>query len=318
MSLVQTEKLDIKEDKNNKQDWLEVDGTINVERVLVVAAESDPSPAQTRIKTLYSKLLVPFLFLGLMISIIMLIPRKVLRYKLILPRAYWIARAWFKRSFDVMGAIFGLLSSSVVFVLLPILIKLDSKGPVLFQQIRIGRNRRLKDRRIISLEVPFDRRKGSRRQQDLLGKPFVLYKFRSMRADAEKKTGAVWASVDDPRITKLGRILRPFHIDEIPQLVNVLRGEMSLVGPRPERPEFVTKLQEEIPEYEQRFDSKPGLTGLAQINCGYDTSTDDVKKKLGFDLDYIKNFRTRNDLRILWDTAKKIATNYKEKNGKPI
>ena len=266
----------------------------------------------------YANIMLPTVFLFAVLSIILFIPKKLLGYKSQLKDSFSLLRYVVKRVMDVMGAFFGLITSSIIMLFLPLLIKLDSKGPILFKQVRIGRNRRSTDRRVVSLDVPFERRVTDRRQQDLLGKPFKLYKFRSMRADAEKKTGAVWATMNDPRITKVGQVLRPYHIDEIPQLINVLKGEMSLVGPRPERPEFITQFKEEIPNYPSRFTSKPGLTGLAQLNCGYDTSADDVKRKLSFDLRYIRNLRIRNDMKIIWDTVLKICTNYKSKNGKPI
>jgi len=158
-------------------------------------------------------------------------------------------------------------------------VKLSSRGPVLFRQARVGRN----------------------------GKVFTLYKFRSMWVDAEARTGAVWASKDDPRVTPLGRWLRRLRIDELPQLWNVLRGEMSIVGPRPERPEFVRVLAEKIPYYRQRHCVKPGITGWAQINHKYGDSIEDTITKLEFDLYYIKNMSLSLDAYILFQTVKTMV-----------
>lgn len=131
------------------------------------------------------------------------------------------------------------------------------------------------------------------------GKTFSIVKFRTMRTDAENRSGAVWCNRDDDRITWLGRYLRASHLDELPQLWNILRGDMSLIGPRPERPEFVEHLSEEIPCYEDRHQVRPGITGLAQIKQGYDGSINDVRRKVEFDLDYIESVTFLQDLQIL-------------------
>jgi lipopolysaccharide/colanic/teichoic acid biosynthesis glycosyltransferase len=136
------------------------------------------------------------------------------------------------------------------------------------------------------------------------GRPFTLYKFRSMRADAEAETGAVWASKDDPRVTPLGRIIRKLRIDEIPQLFNVLKGEMSVVGPRPERPEMVQSLSEKIPYYRHRHCVRPGITGWAQVNYKYGDTLEDVIRKLEYDLYYIKNMSLSLDNYIIFLTIK--------------
>jgi lipopolysaccharide/colanic/teichoic acid biosynthesis glycosyltransferase len=136
------------------------------------------------------------------------------------------------------------------------------------------------------------------------GKTFTLFKFRSMFQDAEAKSGAVWASKNDPRVTPLGRWLRRLRLDELPQLINVLRGEMVLVGPRPERPEFVNVLVEQIPYYQQRLAVKPGITGWAQINHKYGDTLEDTLLKLEYDLYYIKNLNMTLDLYIMFQTAK--------------
>lgn len=155
-------------------------------------------------------------------------------------------------------------------------IKLTSRGPVLYRQTRVGLN----------------------------GAPFVLYKFRSMRADAESVSGAVWAQEDDPRITPVGRWLRRLRLDELPQLFNVLKGEMSIVGPRPERPEFVRTLEQQIPFYRQRHSVRPGITGWAQINHKYGNTLEDAVIKLEYDLYYIKNLTVSLDFVIMFQTAK--------------
>ena len=134
--------------------------------------------------------------------------------------------------------------------------------------------------------------------------PFTLYKFRSMRADAEANTGAVWASKDDPRITRVGRVIRKLRLDELPQLFNVLKGEMAIVGPRPERPEFVKLLSEQIPYYQQRHAVMPGITGWAQINFKYGDSLEDTVTKLEYDLYYIKNMSASLDLYVVFHTVK--------------
>ena len=130
-----------------------------------------------------------------------------------------------------------------------------------------------------------------------------MIKFRSMRSDAEKLSGPVWSTKDDPRITKVGKFIRKVRIDEIPQMLNVLSGSMSLVGPRPERPFFVEKLSAEIPFYKRRLKVRPGVTGWAQVKHKYDESVEDVKEKLRYDLFYIENMSLSNDLKILFRTV---------------
>jgi lipopolysaccharide/colanic/teichoic acid biosynthesis glycosyltransferase len=158
-----------------------------------------------------------------------------------------------------------------------VVIKLESSGPIFYRQERVGKN----------------------------GRPFNVMKFRSMRADAEK-AGPVWASKDDDRTTRVGKIIRKLRIDEIPQFWNILRGEMDFVGPRPERPHFVSQLAEEIPYYEQRHLIAPGLTGWAQIKYPYGASVEDARQKLQYDLYYIKNQSLVLDAIILFETIKII------------
>ena len=153
-------------------------------------------------------------------------------------------------------------------------IKLDSPGPIVYSQERVGKGEKL----------------------------FKMRKFRSMRADAESSSGPVWAPKNDTRVTSFGKFLRKTRLDEIPQFVNVLDGDMSLVGPRPERPFFVEKLSKEIPLYKRRLTVRPGITGWAQIKQGYDTSIDDVRSKVRYDLFYIENMSFRMDIKILLTT----------------
>ncbi len=179
-----------------------------------------------------------------------------------------------KRFIDVLVSFIILTISLPVIVVSAIAIKLDSKGSVFFTQKRCGMNAEI----------------------------FKMIKFRSMFQDAEKKTGPVWSSKDDPRITRVGKIIRKLRIDEIPQFLNVLKGEMSIVGPRPERPFFVEKLSEEIPYYKRRLKVRPGITGWAQVKHKYDENIEDVKVKLRYDLFYIENMSLRMDFKIIFRT----------------
>jgi exopolysaccharide biosynthesis polyprenyl glycosylphosphotransferase len=173
-------------------------------------------------------------------------------------------------------ALLGSVLVLPVALIVAILVKLTSRGPILYSQVRTGKD----------------------------GKLFRLYKFRSMYQDAEAKSGAIWATKDDPRITPLGRWLRKLRLDELPQLWNVLRGEMVIVGPRPERPEFVRVLAERIPYYNQRHALKPGITGWAQINHKYGDTIEDTMMKLEYDLYYVKNLNLWLDLYIMFQTVK--------------
>lgn len=179
-----------------------------------------------------------------------------------------------KRSLDLVVSTLILVLGLPVWSLIAAMIKLDSPGSVLYRQERVGRN----------------------------GKVFRMLKFRSMVANSEHKTGPVWAGKNDPRVTRMGRLLRKSHLDEIPQFWNVLKGDMSLVGPRPERPFFVEKLEKEIPLYRRRLRVRPGITGWAQVKHKYDENIDDVKAKVKYDLFYIENASWRFDLKILFHT----------------
>jgi exopolysaccharide biosynthesis polyprenyl glycosylphosphotransferase len=180
-----------------------------------------------------------------------------------------------KRLMDIVISIILLIISLPITVITAVAIKLESEGPVFYKQERSGLN----------------------------GKVFKIIKFRSMRADAEKHSGPVWSTKNDPRITKVGKFIRKVRIDEIPQMINVLKGEMSLVGPRPERPFFVEKLSKEIPFYKRRLKVRPGVTGWAQVKHKYDENVEDVKEKLRYDLFYIENMSLRNDMKILVRTV---------------
>jgi len=206
---------------------------------------------------------------------------------------------WFKRSIDVFLSAIGLLVLFPVFAILAVLIRLDSPGSVFYAQERIGMNRR---------RGRNDPHSGKeRRRADSFGRPFKIYKLRTMVSDAEKNTGPVWASAQDARVTRLGRILRQTRLDETPQLWNVLRGDMSLVGPRPERPSFVRSFAETIPDYPKRCQALPGITGLAQVKSHYDTSVDTVNRKLQYDLYYVRHGRFLLDMKIMAATVKVMA-----------
>ncbi len=181
---------------------------------------------------------------------------------------------------DYFISIFALLIGLPVWTIIAVLIKLDSKGPVFYRQERVGKG----------------------------GKIFKVFKFRSMVTDAEKRSGPVWAGRNDSRVTRLGRYLRKSRMDEIPQLLNVLRGEMSIVGPRPERPVFVEELRKMYPFYQKRLTIKPGLTGWAQVKLEYDTDMESVANKLRYDFFYIENQSTFLDLEILARTLKVVLT----------
>jgi lipopolysaccharide/colanic/teichoic acid biosynthesis glycosyltransferase len=218
-----------------------------------------------------------------------------------------LADSWVKRSLDILGALFGLVLCAPFFIILPILIKLDSPGPVFYLQDRIGHNRR-RGRRRANNGSTLGRASRDRRRADLKGRPFQVIKFRTMVVDAEKKCGPVWATRNDPRVTRLGRILRKTRLDEIPQFINVFLGHMALVGPRPERPHFVEELSEKVENYALRLQVKPGLTGLAQIENGYDSSVTAVVRKVHYDLEYIRNWSILQDFKILFRTIGVVVT----------
>jgi lipopolysaccharide/colanic/teichoic acid biosynthesis glycosyltransferase len=198
------------------------------------------------------------------------------------------------RAMNVVIASAGLIAASPVLLICAALVKLTSPGPIFYSQARVG----------------IDRRRGwrgqsqyDRRARDLGGLPFMIYKFRSMYIGAEAGSGAVWATAGDPRVTPVGRIMRKCRLDELPQLINVLVGDMNIVGPRPERPVIFSRLCRDIEEYPLRQRAKPGITGWAQINHSYDASVDDVRAKVKYDLEYLERQGVREDLRIMARTV---------------
>jgi len=195
----------------------------------------------------------------------------------------FIANSWryaTKRAFDILISLTALLLVWPIMLAATIAIWVDSgfRGPILYRQTRVGLN----------------------------GKPFPVMKFRSMRTDAEVDGQAVWASKDDPRVTRVGAFMRKTRVDELPQLANVLRGDMSFVGPRPERPQFVEELDEAITYYNHRHRVKPGITGWAQLCYPYGASVEDSKEKLQYDLYYLKNHSILLDMIILLQTVEVV------------
>ncbi len=184
----------------------------------------------------------------------------------------------FRRIFDFFGSVILMVLFLPLFVITAIAIKLDSKGSILYSQQRVGKD----------------------------GKTFRIYKFRSMYQDAEKHSGPVWAQKKDPRITRMGHFMRKTRIDELPQLINVFAGDMSFIGPRPERPFFVDSFQKQIPLYINRLQVKPGVTGWAQVKWGYDETLEDVKEKLKYDLYYVNNRSLWLDIKIFFLTISTV------------
>jgi lipopolysaccharide/colanic/teichoic acid biosynthesis glycosyltransferase len=217
-----------------------------------------------------------------------------------------------KRVVDVALSLTMLALLWPFMLLVALLVKVTSPGPVIFRQTRVGLNLRDGDDRRRDDEGHPDSQERRMALRDRRGNPaygrhFTLYKFRTMRQDAEKN-GAQFASRNDSRITPIGKFLRVSRIDELPQLWNVLRGEMSLVGPRPERPEFVEQLSLQIPNYLQRLGLRPGLTGVAQIVNGYDNEIEGFQRKVAFDVLYLQNCSLWNDFKILFRTIGIVLT----------
>ncbi|HEY0930680.1 MAG TPA: sugar transferase [Gemmatimonas sp.] len=197
------------------------------------------------------------------------------------------------RAFNMLVALVMILLASPAMLITALVIRLTSRGPVLYTQVRVGIDRRWNRTRALN----------ERRREDLGGIPFTIYKFRSMRVDAEVNGQAVWAKMNDDRVTAIGRIIRKTRLDELPQLYNVLRGDMNIVGPRPERPSIFVRLREQIDEYPLRQRVKPGITGLAQVSNPYDQTLDDVRRKVKFDVMYIKRQSLWEDIRIMARTV---------------
>lgn len=197
-----------------------------------------------------------------------------------------------RRLLNVAMAVVLLILFTPLILIISVVIKLTSPGPIFYTQTRVG----------------LDRRRGrppvenGRRRIDYGGKLFTMYKFRTMYTNADR-IGEVWAQPDDPRVTPVGRVLRRYRLDEIPQLINVLLGDMNIVGPRPEQPKIFADLCEQIERYPARQRVLPGITGWAQINQHYDSSLDDVRRKLNYDLEYVDRHSVSEDLRIMLRTV---------------
>ncbi|MCU0623752.1 MAG: sugar transferase [Gemmatimonadaceae bacterium] len=196
---------------------------------------------------------------------------------------------WAIRALNVSVAALAIVLMAPVMLLTALAVRLTSRGPILYTQPRIGLDRRWRQ----------EHRATSRRGTDLGGRVFRIYKFRTMRVDAEQQSGAVWAQKRDARVTPIGEFLRKSRLDELPQLINVLKGDMNIVGPRPERPSIFLRLSDEIHGYPVRQRARPGITGWAQINQAYDTCVDDVRRKVAYDLEYLQRQSLWEDLKIM-------------------
>jgi lipopolysaccharide/colanic/teichoic acid biosynthesis glycosyltransferase len=196
------------------------------------------------------------------------------------------------RILNVLAAVIGLIITLPLWLVIAVAVKVTSRGPVFYTQTRVGLDQR----------GVRPTRSDSRRRADIGGKPFTILKFRTMTADAEHHGNAVWAQEDDQRVTALGGFLRSCRLDELPQLLNVIRGDMNLVGPRPERPQLFTELRQQIPDYQKRQRVPPGITGHAQVHLQYDTSVEDVKRKVEHDMEYIARRSVWEDLKIMLKT----------------
>lgn len=197
------------------------------------------------------------------------------------------------RTVNIVAAVFLLVLFLPPMAVIALAVRLSSPGPVIFRQPRVGLDRRSGG----------DRVAADRRRRDRGGRLFDIYKFRTMYVSEGEEPGEVWASEDDARITPLGRLLRPSRLDELPQLWNVLKGDMNIVGPRPEQPGIFEELRDELDRYPVRQKVLPGITGLAQVTQGYDETVEDVRRKLGYDLEYIERRSPLEDLRIMARTA---------------
>ena len=232
-------------------------------------------------------------------------------------RAYSVVPQWkrmVKRGFDVLFSCVALTCFAVLLPFLALAIKLDSRGPVFYRQDRVGINRRESDRRDRSESSTVDlgerrceRSTRDRRRVVSPGRQFSIIKLRTMYTDAEAD-GVRWAQRGDSRITRVGHLLRLSRLDEVPQFWNVLQGDMSVVGPRPERPRFIELLSNEVPGYLDRLRFKPGITGLSQVELGYDSDVESVHRKVETDVRYITGFSLRRDLAILFRTVAVVLT----------
>jgi lipopolysaccharide/colanic/teichoic acid biosynthesis glycosyltransferase len=218
-----------------------------------------------------------------------------------------------ERVVNIVIAALLLIIAAPVMVIIALVIKVTSPGPVFYRQPRVGLNRRgvrLHSRRRSDtrwhLWARFLALYDDLREQNLGGQLFMIYKFRTMCEAAETETGAVWAVKNDPRSTTVGCFLRKYRLDELPQLINVLKGDMNIVGPRPERPSIFAQLSEEIKEYPLRQRAKPGITGWAQIHLMYDSCVEDVRKKVRYDLEYLRQRSLKRDLKIIVKTLPSV------------
>jgi len=198
-----------------------------------------------------------------------------------------------RRVLNLTVASIGVVIAAPIMVVVAVLVKLTSKGPIVYTQVRVGLDQR----------EPGPSSVNHRRTKDLGGRPFQIYKFRTMQVDAEAKSGAVWATPADPRLTPVGGFLRQYRLDELPQLFNVIKGDMNIVGPRPERPQLFETLKESVEHYQLRQRAKPGITGLAQISQQYDGCLDDVRRKVQYDLAYLRRRSLAQDIRIMIKTV---------------
>jgi lipopolysaccharide/colanic/teichoic acid biosynthesis glycosyltransferase len=213
-----------------------------------------------------------------------------------------------KRVFDIVVALLALIVLSPVIALVALAIKIDSRGPVFFVQERVGLNRRRGERRRKKSGIRINMRSGGERRKDINpGRPFNIYKFRSMVCEAELN-GPALACDNDPRATRLGKLMRKTRIDEIPQFLNVIKGDMSIIGPRPERSFFINQVKRDVPEFTMRLIVKPGITGLAQVEHGYTRSVDEMKRKLSYDLKYIVDLSPLLETKILFKTVYVVLT----------
>ena len=198
-----------------------------------------------------------------------------------------------RRLLNIYVALVGLVLAAPIMLVVTALIKLTSRGPVIYTQTRVGLDKR----------APGPDADNHRRTKDIGGKPFQIYKFRTMHVDAEAGSGAVWATPSDPRLTPVGGFLRKYRLDEIPQLFNVIKGDMNVVGPRPERPQLFEGLKESVEHYQYRQRAKPGITGLAQVSQNYDSCLDDVRRKVQYDLEYLRRRSIAEDIKIMLKTV---------------
>lgn len=197
------------------------------------------------------------------------------------------------RTLNILVAVVGLVATAPLMALIALAVKLSSPGPILYSQPRVGMDRRRGRGRSVE---------ECRRETDRGGRIFRIFKFRTMY-EQDTESPQVWAGRDDPRVTPLGKVLRKFRLDELPQLVNVLRGDMNIVGPRPEQPEIFRELRKRVPQYVERQRVLPGITGWAQVNHHYDRSFEDVRRKVEFDLEYLQRRSVMKDLRIMAQTV---------------